>query len=362
MTRRTANVSTRPDETDETAGDVAGPAVPDSEGRMASAGALGARRLTLPGRIGVPSWRSAGIFIPFAVLFIVLSFASDAFLTKKNLTNILEQQSSAMIVAVAGTLVLICGGIDLSVGSTFGFAGVISAMVGLHHSVTLAVLAGLGCGLAIGLINGLISTIGRINSLITTLAMSFVVSGIGAKITNGNLELLLGRKGFANLSQSHFLTIRSIVWIAAICVVAAGIALSSTRLGRYMYAVGGNSQAARLAGLRVNQIQVIAFAVSGVAAAAGGILGASRTLAAQYSDGGTELTFTVLAGIVVGGTSILGGEGAVWRTVIGLLFIALIGNGFALLGIDPLYQQIVLGVILLLGVSVDTWTRARSRT
>jgi len=311
-------------------------------------------------RFHLPSWRRAGIFIPFVILFVVLSFASDAFLTRKNLTNILEQQSAAMIVAAAGTLVLISGGIDLSIGATFGFAGVISAMVAQHHSVPVAVLAGIASGLAIGLVNGLISTVGRINSLITTLAMSFIVAGVGAKITSGNLELLIGNQGFANLAQFRILDVRSIVWIAAVCVVVSGVMLARTRLGRYMYAVGGNSQAARLAGLQVNKVQIIAFAASGTAAAIGGILSTSRVLAAQYSDGGTELTFTVLAGIVVGGTSILGGEGAIWRTVVGLLFIALIGNGFTLLGWDPLYQQIVLGVILLLGVSVDTWTRARS--
>lgn len=347
-----------------------GPAGPEpvTEGTASRSDAGAPRTSWLPGRrrpAGRPtadSWRSAGIFIPFVALFLALTFASSAFLTKTNLTNILEQQSAAMIVAVAGTLVLISGGIDLSIGATFGFSGVISAMVAQHHPVVLAVLAGLGSGLAIGLINGLISTYGRINSLITTLAMSFVVAGVGAKITNGDLELLLGNHGFANLSQSRVLTIHSIVWIAAVCVVAAGVMLSRANLGRYMYAVGGNGQAARLAGVRVNRVQIIAFAASGTAAAAGGILSASRVMAAQYSDGGTELTFTVLAGIVVGGTSILGGEGAIWRTVVGLLFIALIGNGFALLGVDPLYQQIVLGGILLLGVSIDTWTRTRSST
>ena len=137
--------------------------------------------------------------------------------------------------------------------------------------------------------------------------------------------------------------------------------LSRTTFGRYVYATGGNAEAARLGGVRVDTIKVATFALSGAAAAFAGTLDASRVLSAQSSSGGNFLTFTVLAGIVVGGTSILGGEGAVWRTVVGCLFIALIGNGFNLLGLDPFYQQITLGVILLLAVGVDAWSRRVGR-
>ena len=136
--------------------------------------------------------------------------------------------------------------------------------------------------------------------------------------------------------------------------------LSRTTFGRYVYATGGNAEAARLGGVRVDSIRVATFALSGAAAAFAGVLDASRVLSAQSSSGGF-LTFTVLAGIVVGGTSILGGEGAVWRTVVGCLFIALIGNGFNLLGLDPFYQQITLGVLLLLAVGVDAWSRRVGR-
>ncbi len=116
----------------------------------------------------------------------------------------------------------------------------------------------------------------------------------------------------------------------------------------------------RLAGVRVQLIKLVTFVLSGGAAALGGVIDASRVLSAQASNGETTLTFTVLAGIVVGGTSILGGEGAIWRTVIGVLFIALIGNGFDLLGLNPLYEQITLGGILLLAVGSDAWSRLRS--
>ena len=127
-----------------------------------------------------------------------------------------------------------------------------------------------------------------------------------------------------------------------------------------MYAAGSNAEAARLAGVRVQVIKLSTFVVSGGAAALGGVIDASRVLSAQASNGGTALTFTVLAGIVVGGTSILGGDGAIWRTVVGVLFIALIGNGSDLLGLNPLYDQIALGGILLIAVGADAWSRLRT--
>jgi len=143
-------------------------------------------------------------------------------------------------------------------------------------------------------------------------------------------------------------------------VVILGIVLSRTVFGRYIYASGGSTEASRLSGVPVNGVRVMAFVISGVCAALGGVVDTSRIFTAQATQGGSALTFTVLAGVVVGGTSILGGEGAIWRTVVGVLFIALIGNGFDLLSIDPLVQQIILGVILLLAVGLDAIPRMRT--
>ncbi len=149
-------------------------------------------------------------------------------------------------------------------------------------------------------------------------------------------------------------------WTMIGVVIILGVVLSRTIAGRYMYASGSNAEAARLAGVRVQQVKLATFVTSGGAAALGGIIDASRVLSAQGSNGGTALTFTVLAGIVVGGTSILGGEGAIWRTVVGTLFIAMIGNGFVLAALNPLYEQITLGGILLIAVGADAWSRLRT--
>jgi ribose transport system permease protein len=302
--------------------------------------------------------RASGIVIPFAALFITLSVTSSSFLTKVNLLNILDQQAATLIIAAAGTLVLVAGGLDLSVGAVYSLAGVTAAEVAQRTSPVLAVVLGIGVGLAVGVVNGLVVTRGRINALIATLAMSFVVSGIGTLVTHGNLVVLFEHPEFGDLARTQVLTVKTSIWIALAAVVIVGVLLARTTAGRYMYAAGGNAEAARLAGVRVDAIRVLTFVVSGGAAGLAGVIDASRVLSAQASSGDT-LAFTVLAGIVVGGTSILGGEGAVWRTFLGVLFIALIGNGYDLLGLDPLYEQITLGVILLLAVAIDAWARQR---
>jgi ribose transport system permease protein len=302
--------------------------------------------------------RASGILIPFAALFITLSVSSSSFLTKVNLLNILDQQAATLIIAAAGTLVLVAGGIDLSVGAVYALAGVTAAEVAQRTSSVLAIALGVGVGLAVGVVNGLVVTRGRINALIATLAMSFVVSGIGTLVTHGNLVVLFEHPEFGDLARTQILTVKTSIWIALAAVAIIGVLLARATAGRYMYAAGGNAEAARLAGVRVDAIRVLTFAVSGAAAGLAGVIDASRVLSAQASSGDT-LAFTVLAGIVVGGTSILGGEGAVWRTFLGVLFIALIGNGYDLLGLDPLYEQITLGVILLLAVAVDAWARQR---
>jgi ribose transport system permease protein len=310
-----------------------------------------------PFRFGaLPSWRSAAILIPFVVLFVALSIGSGPFLTAGNLLNILDQQSATLIIGAAGTLVLISGGIDLSVGATYALAGVVSAETAQAYGVVPGIVVGLLVGIVVGVVNGVVSTLLRINPLIATLAMSFIVSGIASRVSNGNLIVLTNQPDFAKIAQTSFLGVRTSVWIALVVILILGLLLAWTTSGRYLYAAGGNAEAARLAGIRVSAVRIMAFTISGAAAAVGGIIDTSRVLSAQSSSG-TALTFTVLAGIVVGGTSILGGEGAVWRTVVGVLFIALVGNGFDLLGINSLYEQITLGLILLVAVGIDAWSR-----
>jgi len=303
--------------------------------------------------------RSAGIVAPFTVLFITLSIASASFLTKANLLNIVDQQASTLMIAAAGTLVFVSGGIDLSIGSIYGLGSVISGELVLHSwPAGIAILVAVLAGLAAGTINGVIATQFRINSLIATLATSFILYGISSLVTGGNLLLVSSYQAFGQLANTKFLGVFTSTWSMVVLVVVLGLLLARTTTGRYMYAAGGNPEAARLAGVRVNLVRVIAFALSGGAAALGGIVDSSRVFSSAATQN-TTLTFTVIAAIVVGGTSILGGEGVVWRSALGVLFIALIGNGIVLLGIDPLYETITLGVIMLLAVGLDSWSRSR---
>lgn len=302
----------------------------------------------------------AGILIPFLVTFVVLTVISPPFTRFANLANILDQQSGIVIAASAATFVLIAGGIDLSVGAVYGLAGAMTAQLVPALGVPGAVGVGIGLGLAIGTVNGVLVTRFRINALIGTLAMTYVVGGLGAILTRGNLVVVFDHPEFQDVATTRFLGITSAAWMMVVVVIVAAVILARTTFGRYVYATGGNAAAARLGGVRVKAVSLATFVASGGAAALAGVLDSSRVLSAQASSG-SFLTFTVLAGVVVGGTSILGGEGAVWRTVVGCFFIALVGNGFNLIGIDPFYQQITLGVILLLAVGVDAWSRRFDR-
>lgn len=301
--------------------------------------------------------RRVGILIPFLILFAALGLVSDSFLRFQNLANILDQQSGIIIAACAGTLVLIAGGIDLSIGAIYGLAAATSLNVASAAGTPAGVVAGIAVGLAVGVANGVLVTRFRINALITTLAMSFVVSGIAAIVTQGNLVVAFDHPDFQTFAATRILGITSAAWMMIGIAVAIAVLLSRTTFGRYVYATGGNAQAARLGGVRVDRVKVATFALSGMAAGLAGTIDASRVLSAQATSGGTFLTFTVLTGIIVGGTSILGGEGSVQRTVVGCLFVALVANGFNLLGLDPFYQQVTLGVILLLAVGLDAWSR-----
>ncbi|ADB50639.1 ABC transporter permease [Conexibacter woesei] len=299
--------------------------------------------------------RDYGVVVCAGVLFVVLAMTSEPFLTTANLLNILDQQAPVLICAAAGTLVLIGGGLDLSVGATVALSGVVAAKVAVDVSPVLGLLAGAATGLAVGAVNGLLTTAGRVNSFIGTLATSFAIRGLAVLITGG-LLVTVDDPAFTGLGRAELGGVKLSIWIALAVVLAASFLLARTTFGRHLLASGGNPEAARLAGVRVNLVRGATFAMSGLAAGVGGVIMASRVGTGQADTGG-GMEFAVIAGIVVGGTSVLGGDGGVWRSVVGVLFIAMIGNGFNLLGVDPIYQQIVQGLIILTAIAVDGWSR-----
>lgn len=316
--------------------------------------ATAGRRFAFLERIDV---RSYGIVLSFLTLFVALSIASDKFLTQRNLLNILDQSAPVGIVACGVTIGIIAGVFDLSVGAIFAVAAVAACKMALVMSPWLAIVLGVLFGAALGLVNGALVNIVQINSFIATLASSIVFRGIAILVTGGMI-VTVTNETFSILGREELLGAKYTVWVFGVVILATSFLLARTALGRYFYAVGGNAEAANLSGIRVEQVRTIAFIITGLCAGIAGVLAASRTSSAQ-PDLGMDLALEAIAASVVGGTSIMGGQGAIWRAVLGVLILAMIGNGFNLLGIDTIYQQIVQGLLIVLAVGLDQLLRRR---
>jgi ribose transport system permease protein len=305
------------------------------------------------------SVRELGILGAFAALFLFLSVDNGQFFTSSNLLNIVNQQTTIGFIALAGTLVVIAGGFDLSVGAIFALSGVIAAKlamsVGPVEGLVLAVIA----GMALGVCNGVLVTIVRVNPLIATLATSIIFGGVALVITNGSL-IDVNASSFATIGTDKFLGVYWSTWILLAFTIACAVLLARTRFGRYVFAVGGNEEAARLSGLRVGLIRTATYTLSGAACGLAAMLYTSQVQTADPTVGATY-PLAAIAAIVVGGTSLNGGEGAIWRTVVGVLLLGEISDGFNLLSINPLYQQIVQGAIILVAVGLDVWVKRGRR-
>ncbi len=313
---------------------------------------------TIGQRVAALRLADYGIFWITALLFILLWQTSDVFLTGANLRNIVDQQSLILIAGAAMTLTLISGNFDISLSAIYINASIVTALVvnGTSQPV-LAFAAGIGLGTLFGLVNGLVIAVLRINSFIATLATSFVYFGIGFLVSDRSI-VRIDDRGFVEIARGRDFFITNASWIAVVVVIVFWFVLERTRYGRHLFAAGGNPEAARHAGVRVETIVVTSFVLTGAMAGLAGALLASRTLTAQPSDD-FSFVFAVLTAVIVGGTSIAGGEGAVWRTVLGAFFLALLTNGFNLHQIDPIIQRLVQGGVILAAVAGDNWTRRR---
>lgn len=291
-------------------------------------------------------------------LGIAMTFVSDRFLTWENLSNIGRQVSINAIIATGMTLVIITGGIDLSVGAvmtlamTFG-AGAMLAGVPVSLAVTLALLTGVVCGAA----NGVLIAYARLPAIIVTLATMEIPRGIALLYTGGyplaNLPASFGPLGRGEIFGLHVPTLIMIV------VVLAGHAfLTRFVAGRAFYALGGNEEAARLSGLPVNRYKLLAYVLSGFTAALSGVVLSSRLMSGQPNAGiGFELD--AIAAVVLGGTSITGGRGSVIGTLIGAITLGLLNNGLNLMGVSPYTQKILKGAIILLAIYAGSFKRER---
>ncbi len=296
-----------------------------------------------------------GVLVIIALLMIGLSLISDSFLTARNLLNILNQSTPLGLIAVALTLVIISGGFDLSTGAIFGVASVSAAWLAVNIDPMVGLLVGPLIGLLLGMLNGIIITGFNVHSFLATLATSLVYRGIAVLITGGAL-IPVRMEQFAWIGRGKIGLVNYAVLILAAFTAVMMVVLNKTTFGRRVIAVGGNEEAAILSGVRTQLIKIAAFGLTGFAAGLAGIIGVSRVSMGQ-PQAGAGMELDAIAAVILGGTSIYGGSGAVWRSLAGVLLLALIGNGFNILNVNPFYKDLTTGVIIVAAVAMSAGKR-----
>lgn len=292
----------------------------------------------------------AALLLVLVALIVFFWLKSPYFLTKDNIINVLTAIAVTGIIAIPGTMLLIAGQVDLSVGSGAAFCGVMMATVSQNHVIFLGVLVAIGLGILIGLVNGVLVTVLRVNALIATLGMLAVLRGLtevrahGATVTLANFSGLGTARPFLDIPVPALL-------LLGIAILAA-LLMGYTVFGRSLYATGSNPTAARLVGVRGSKMIVIAFVASGIGVALSGLILDSQ-LSAASPNAASGLELTVVTAIVLGGASLSGGRGTIQGTIVGLLIIGVLNNGLTLLNVSSFYQQVASGALLILAVSFD---------
>jgi ribose transport system permease protein len=301
------------------------------------------------------------VYLTFALIFVffAITLGDRGFLNSYNLLNILRQAAPIAIMAVALVFVLTAGEIDLSVGSVVGLSALVTAVMLRDYGLVAAVLAGLGCGVAIGLFNGIVVTKVRIPSFLVTLAMLEFVAGLGRTITdlepigvtNKTYSGIFGGGDLAGVSTL-------LIW-AAIVGLAGAMVFYNTRFGAHVRATGDNRTAAATAGIKTDRVRIGVLVLSATAAAFAGMLYAGRLEAARYTLGETDL-LPVIAAAIIGGTSLFGGRGSIPGALVGALLLAMLNNGLILFGLSVAQQRMALGLILLIAVALSLRERKES--
>jgi D-xylose transport system permease protein len=364
------------------------------------------------------------VLMMVAVIWTFFWFQNPRFLSPGNLTNLMLQQAAVATISIGVVLILLLGEIDLSVGAVSGFCGSVMAVLIVNRGVspTLAVIVALGVGAVIGLFNGFMVTRFRIPSFVVTLAGSLTLVGLQLYVLGSTGTINLSDNFVTRLTSTFFPPL--IGWVVAVLAIAltlafallsrarrarSGLPVSSlggliftftmigvafvatilvvnqdrglplvvvivfllalgfayvterTRFGRHVFAVGGNAEAARRAGIKIDHVRIIVFVLGSTLAASGGLLAASRLTAVNQSSGGSDLLLMAIAGPVIAGTSLFGGRGTVWSAILGAVVIGSIANGMDLLALDSSVKYIVTGAVLIAAVTIESVTRLRRR-
>lgn len=302
-------------------------------------------------------FQTYAVLILIVALMVTLSVLSDSFLTLRNLLNILNQNAPLAIMASAMTLVIIVGGFDLSVGAIFAVGSVTSAWIALHIDPYLGLLLAPLIGLVLGVVNGMVITRLNVHSFLATIATSLIFKGVAIVISDGRL-ISVRIDSYIWLGRGKFLGVFNSIWIMVTFALILTFLLTRTTFGRRIFSVGGNEEAAILSGIRTHRIKIATFALAGLAAGLASIITTSRVALGQASAGqGMELQ--AIAAVILGGTSIYGGQGAVWRSLAGVFLLALINNGFNILNADPFFRDLTTGLVILAAIGVSAIGQAR---
>ena len=299
-----------------------------------------------------------GPLIALLVLCLVTALLTGRFLSPLNLTNILVQSSIMAVIAIGMTFVIIGGGFDLSVGSTVALAGCSAAMAMVQFGLAAGVLAGIATGIAVGLVNGVIVAKLGINPFISTLGTMVLVRGLvylitgGAPVGDDRLPTAFLAFGSARLLGIHYL-----VWVPAVLLVVLSWVMAATPYGRRIYATGGNREAAYLSGVPVDRIIASTYIWCGGLAGLAGVMLAARLQSGQPTAG-EYYELTAIAAVILGGASLHGGEGALYKSIIGVFIMVVLGNSLNLLNVDSYWQRVAIGVVIIAAAAAD---RLRSR-
>jgi ribose transport system permease protein len=303
--------------------------------------------------------RDAGGLIVLLVLFGAMTLASDEFLTGDNLANLARQVAIFGIIAVGQLLVILTAGIDLSVGSVLGLTGCITAQLLVDGvPIPIAILAGLGVGVLIGMFNGSLVSYGKLPPFIVTLGMLGIARGVVLVLTDASTIQPLP-DAFGDIANGDLLGVPNLLWMFLAVVVVTSFVLRRTVFGRYIYAIGSNPESARLSGVPVTRVLVAVYAIAGLLAAVGGVLFMSR-LNAGIPTAGTGYELNAIAACVIGGASLFGAKGGAFGAAAGALIVATLNNGGNLLAVNAFYLQIIIGALILAAVAFDQWQARRT--
>jgi len=305
------------------------------------------------------NWAGQAPLLTLVILCAVTALLNDRFISPLNLTNILVQSSIMAVIAMGMTFVVIGGGFDLSVGSTVALAGCVAGMAMLKAGIIAGVIAGIAAGILVGLANGLVVAVVGVNPFIATLGSMVLVRGIVFIITGG--APVSGEDGlpsaFVAFGNSRLFGIHYLVWVPALLLVALSVVLHLTPYGRRVYATGGGREAAYLSGIPVAQIVASTYVWCGALAGVAGVMLAARLQSGQPTAG-EFYELTAIAAVVLGGASLHGGEGMLYKSIIGVFIMIVLGNSLNLLNVDSYWQRVAIGLVIIAAAAAD---RLRSR-